>query len=116
MRERDKASRPNADRAPGRRAPFDGALEDASAKVEHAFVRDELPVPRIEWFVVDQEAKDLAIRDIDDRLPRLGLAVLTLGRLQRAQLVKPVQVRTRGAVRFALVEIAAHADESVRER
>ena len=45
------------------------------AHVEHAFVLAQLAVADIERFVLDEQADDLAVRDVDDRLTRLGVAV-----------------------------------------
>src|SRR3954453_17708041 len=76
----------------------------------------QLAVADVEGLVVDEQADDLAVRDVEDRLPRLGKPVARLGVGERADLVDAVQVRARQAVRLALVEIAAQADVPVRER
>ena len=90
--------------------------QHAGAQVEHALVRAQPPVADVERLVVDEQADDLAVRDVDDRLARLGIAVAGLGVGQRAQLVERVQVRPRQAERLALVEVPAQADVPVRER
>ena len=92
------------------------ASQHAGAQVEHALVRAQPPVADVERLVVDEQADDLAVGDVHDRLARLGIAVAGLGVGQRAQLVERVQVGARQAVRLALVEVAAQADVPVRER
>ncbi len=73
-------------------------------------------VAQVERLVVDEQANDLAVRDVDDRLAVLRVAVAGLGVRERARLVEPVQVGARDAVRLALVEVRAHADVAVGER
>ena len=92
------------------------APQRARAHVEHALVRAELPVAHVERLVVDEQADELAVGDVDDRLARLRGAVARLGVRQRPQLVERVEVRAGQAVRLALVEVAAQADVPVRER
>jgi hypothetical protein len=41
-------------------------------QVEDALVREEPPVANVERLIVDEQTDDLAVRDVDDRLPRLG--------------------------------------------
>src|SRR5262249_53747246 len=59
---------------------------------------------------------DLPVGHVDQRLARLGRAVLALRGGERAQLVDAIQVGAGHAVRLTLVEVSAHADEAVRER
>ena len=66
----------------------------------------ELAVANVKGFVVDEEADEFAVGDIDDGLPGLGIAVSSLGVGQRAQFVEGVQVGSRKAVRLSLVEVA----------
>ena len=99
-----------------RRRPFRPPREGSRAQVEHALVREQLPVADVERLVVDEQADDLRVRDVDDRLARLRIAVARLGDRQRSKLVERVQVRAGQAVRLALVEVAAQPDVPVRER
>src|ERR671929_163599 len=76
----------------------------------------EPAVAHVERLVVDQQPDDLAVRDVDHRLARLGVAVAALGVGQRADLVERVEVRPGQAGRLALVEVAPQADVTVGER
>jgi len=67
----------------------------------------EVVVADVEWLVVDEEPHDLAVRDVDDCLTGLRVAVAGLGVRQRPQLVERVQIRAGDAEWLALVEIAA---------
>src|SRR5674536_235185 len=58
-----------ADPALRRRDPLDGAGQRAGAQVEHALVLAQLAVPHVERLIVDEQPNQLAIRDVDDRLP-----------------------------------------------
>ena len=93
-----------------------GPRQHAGAKVEHAIVREQLAVAHVERLVVDEQADELAVGHVDERLARLGRAVLALRDRQRAQLVEAVEVGAGHAVRLAFVEVAAHADEAVGQR
>ena len=106
----------HADRPAGRRAPHDLAAQHAVAQVERALVVDELAVADVEGLVVDEQAHDLAVRDVDERLAGLGVAVAGLGVGQRPRLVEAVEVGPRRAVGLALVEVAAQPDVAVGER
>jgi hypothetical protein len=76
--ERDQPGRTDPDDLAGGRAPFDGAGERARAQVEHPLVLTQLTVAGVERLVVDQQPHHLAVGDVDDRLPRLGVAVTGL--------------------------------------
>ena len=116
LRERHEARRRDAHAAPRGRDPLDLAAQHAVAQVEHALVRAQIAVADVERLVVDEQADELAVRDVDERLARLREAVCRLGVGQRVQLEEPVQVRAGNAVRLALVEVAAQPDVAVRER
>src|SRR5207247_7322367 len=64
---------------------------------------------------VGEQAYDLAVGHVHDRLAGLGIAVPRLGIGERAQLVERVQVRARQAEGLTLVEIRAQSDVSVRK-
>ena len=83
------------------------------AQIEHPLVRLERAVADVERLVVDEQADELAVGDIDDGLPGLGVAVSGLGVRQRAQLVEGVQVGAGQPVRLPLVEVAAQPDVPV---
>ena len=75
----------------------------------------DLPVAYVKGFVVDEEADEFAVGDIDGSLPGLGVGVSSLGIGQRAQLVEGVQVGAGKAVRLPLIEVAPQSDVSVGE-
>ena len=77
--------------------------------------RSERPVAHVERLVVDQQADQLAVGHVDQRLALFGIAVAPLGVRQRQRLEEPVQVRAGDDVRLALVEVAAQPDVPVRQ-
>src|SRR5581483_11377625 len=114
--ERDEPSRADPYRGPGRRAPLRPAVEEPCAQVEDALVVEQLSVAHVERLVVDEQADDLPVRHVDDRLTGLRVAVAGLRVRQRPELVERVEVGPRQAVRLALVEVRAQPDVAVRER
>src|SRR6266516_2771575 len=113
--EGDEPRRVDADGSAGRRPPIDAAAQYAGAQVELALVRKELPIADVERLVVDEQTDDLSVRDVDDRLARLGVAVAALRVRQRPQLVERVQIGAGQAVRLAFVQVRAQPDMSVGE-
>ena len=99
----------------GGRAPLRAAVQRAGPHVDNPLVFEQFAVPDVERFVVDQQAHDLAVGDVDDGLAVLGVAVPGLGVGQRSGLVERAEVGAGQAVGFALVEVAAHADVPVRQ-
>src|SRR5207248_640432 len=93
----------------------DPTPQDAVAEVEHALVGQQAAVTDVEGLVVDEQADDLPVGDVEDRLTRLRVAVAGLGVGERPQLVERVQVRPRNGEGLALVEVGAQADVPVRE-
>ena len=91
-------------------------MQQAGAQVEHALVTTQLAVAQIQRLVLDEQADQLAVRDVDDRLPGFGIAVAGLGVRQRPVLEEAIQVRAGEPEGLALVEVAAEADVPVRER
>ncbi len=75
----------------------------------------ELAIANVKGFVVDEQADEFAVGDIDDRLPGLGIGVSALGVGQRAQFAEGVQVGAGQAVRLPLIEVAPQSDVSVGE-
>jgi hypothetical protein len=73
----------------------------------------QLAVPDVERLVVYQEPDDLAVGDVDDRLPVLGIGETHLCIRQWPGLVEPVEIRSRKSVRLALLEIAPQPDVAV---
>ncbi len=67
----------------------------------------------VEGLVVDEQADQLGVGDVDHRLAGLGVAVAGFGVGQRTGLVDTVEVRTGKAVGLALVEVAPPADVPV---
>ena len=99
VHEGHQAHRAHLDLAPRRRAPVDLAAQHPGAQVERAAVRDQRAVAHVEGLVVDQQADELAVGDVDDGLALLGVAVAGLRVGQRAHLVEGVQVGPGHAVR-----------------
>src|SRR4051794_35497272 len=91
-------------------------MQHALAHVEHALMRHQAPVADVERLVVDEQPQQLAVRDVDERLPVLGVAVAGLGVRQRAGLVEAVEERPGRAGGLPLLEVAAQADVPVGQR
>src|SRR5262249_32688025 len=70
----------------------------------------------VEGLVVDKEPNDLAVRDVEDRLPRLREPVGHLGVGERPDLVERIQIRARDSEGLPLVQVRTQADVPVRER
>ena len=111
--EGDEPGRAHPDAGTGRGDPLARPPQQAGAQIQGAFVGDETAVAQIERLVVDEQAQDLAVGDVDDGLPGLRIAVAGLGVGQRVDFVDAVEVGAGQAVRFALVEVAAPADMAV---
>src|SRR5262249_17265779 len=62
------------------------------------------------------QADDLPVRDVDDRLAVLRIAVAGLGVRQRARLEQAAEVAAGEPERLALVEVAAQPDVAVGQR
>ncbi len=77
------------------------------AQVEDPFVGDQFAIPDVERLVADQQAKDLAVGDVDNGLAGLRISITGLGVRQRPDFVERVQVGARQSEGFALVEVAA---------
>src|SRR5579859_2952845 len=114
--QRHHPHRRHLDPGVSRRGPVDGPGQRARPQVEDALVGVQGAVPDVEGFVVDQQADDLAVGDVDDRLPCVGETVPGLRVGQRPDLVHGVEVGTRQAVGLALVQVAAQPDVPVRQR
>src|ERR1700681_3211449 len=114
MYERHHARRTHLDHAMARRLPLHGPAQHAGPQVENPLVGPQLAVADVKRFVVDKEADDLAIGDIDDRLTGFRVAVGRLGVWQWDLFVDGVEVRTGERMRLSLVEVRAPADVSVR--
>src|SRR5262249_34823937 len=97
------------------RLPLELSPKDAVAKVELPLVASKDAVPDVEGLVVDQEADDLAVGDVDHDLTGLRVAVAALRIGQRADLVEAVQIRPGEGVRLPLVEVPSEADVPVGE-
>jgi hypothetical protein len=95
------------------RAPMRAAGHRPGAHVENPLVRKQFAVADVEGLVLDQQADDLAVGDVDDRLARLRIAVARLGVGQRPDFVEGVQVGSGQAVGLTLVEVAAQPDVPV---
>jgi hypothetical protein len=96
-----------------RRLPLDAPVQHARLQVERPLVRDQRAVPDVERLVVDEEADDLAVGDVDDRLPRLRVAISGLGVGERDGLEDRVQIGPEERVRLSPVAVGAPADVPV---
>jgi hypothetical protein len=114
--QRDQSLAADADARTGRRSPQHVAREATDPEIEHALVLLEQPVAHIERLIVDEEADDLAVGDIDHRLAGLGIAEAGLGVGKGPQLEQRVEIHPGEAVRIAFVEVAPHPDVTVRQR
>jgi hypothetical protein len=79
-------------------------------------VREERPVADIERLVLHQQAQDLSVGDVHDRLAGLRVAVAGLRIRQLALLVEAGEIGARDPERLALVEVAAQTEMAVGER
>jgi len=78
LHERHQPLRRHPDRAAGRGGPVGPPPQHACTEIEHLLVRAQLPVADIKRFVVHQQADQLAVGDVDHRLPGLRAAVAGL--------------------------------------
>ncbi len=114
--EAHEAGRGDLDGAVRGRAPHDLTAQHALAQVEGALVGDDRAIPQVEGFVVDEQADDLAVGDVDDRLPHLRVTVAGLRVRQRSFFEERVEVGAGQPGRVSLLKVAAHADVPVRQR
>ena len=101
---------------PANEVPLRRPRQGACTKVEYAGVRTQVPVTDIEWLVVDQEAEELPIGNVDERLGRLAETVPRFGIWHRAQLVETIEIGSWQPMRFALVQISPQSNMAIRER
>ncbi len=106
----------DADGAPRRRDPLDGATEQPRTEIEDALVLAQLAVADVERLVLDHQPDDLAVRDVDHGLAVLGIPVARLGVRQRTRFVEPGEVGARLTGGLALVEICPQTNVPVGER
>src|ERR671920_2243761 len=115
LHERDEPYRGYPYRLPGRRDPLDSPSQRTIAEVEDALVSAQPSVADVERRVVHEQADYLAVGDVDERVPYLGVAVARLGVGQRMRLVEAVEVRARHAVGLALLEVRPQPDVPIGE-
>src|SRR5579863_4008939 len=108
--------RRHLDPGAGRGGPVDGPGQGARPQVKDALVGVQGAIPDVEGLVVDQQADDLSVGDVDDGLPGVGEAVAGLRVRQWPDLVHGVEVGAGQAVGLALVQVAAQPDVPVRQR
>ena len=77
---------------------------------------EQTAVADVERLVVDEQADDLAVGHVHDRLARLRIAETGLGVRKRPQLIERVQIGAGDAVRLAFVEVRPQTDVPVGER
>ena len=114
--QRHQPGRADPDPAAGGGDPLDRAAQRPRPHVEQPLVLDQRAVAQIERLVLDEQADDLAVGDVDHRLAGLGIAVAGLGVGQRAGLIETAEVGAGQAVGLALVEVAAQAEVAVGQR
>src|SRR3954452_339471 len=90
-------------------------MEYSIAQIESALMTLEHAVSDIERLIVDEEADDLPVGHVDQRLSFFGVPVAGLRVGQGQRLVEAVEVRAGQGMGFAFVEIAAQADVAVRQ-
>ena len=76
----------------------------------------QLPIANVKRLVLYEQADDLAVCHVDERLAGLGIAIAGLGVRERAHLVEAGQVGARQTAWLTLVEVPAQADVPVGER
>jgi len=106
LAQRHDATGAEAEPLRGGGLPDDLTIEDSAAEIQVSFVVFEASVAHVEGFVVDEESDDLAVREVDDGLARLGVPVAGFGVGQRVVLEHGVQQRPGDADRFTLLEVA----------
>src|SRR5258708_89995 len=99
--------------SPTRSTSSPSAAPDPSSQVEPPLMRPQLAVAQVKRLVVDQEADQLAVDDVDQGLSRFRHAVRRLRVGLRVRFVHAVEVAARQDVRLALVEVAAPAQVAV---
>ncbi len=114
--ERHQPGGGEAHRATGRRTPLDLAAQYPGPQIQFLLVRQYPAAADVERLVVDEQADDLAVGDVDDRLAGIGVPVSRFGVRHRPHLVHTGQVAAGQPVRIALVEVAAPAEVPVGER
>src|SRR5689334_16545589 len=95
MGERNEPDRGDSDRAPRRRAPFGGSRQSARAEIQHPVMGKQAAVTNIKRLVIDEQADQLTVGHIDERLTRFGRSILAFGLKQWAKFVETVQIRSR---------------------
>ena len=114
--ERHQPGGGDAHRLAGRWHPLGAALQHPGAEIEPPLVTAQLPVAQVERLIVDEQADDLGVGDVDDRLTGLGVAVAGLGVGHRAQLVEPIEIGPGQSEGLSLVEVAPQPDVAVGQR
>jgi hypothetical protein len=76
---RDQSRRTNLDLLLSRRYPINVPSQYARPKIKDTLVLNERPVANIEWFIINEQAEQLAIRHVDQRLILLWITVRRLG-------------------------------------
>src|SRR4051794_16076867 len=72
-----------------------------------------MAVAHVERLVVDQQADDLAVGDVDQGLAVFGVAISGFCIRQRPRLVERIEVRAGQSVRLALVKVSSKSDVPV---
>ena len=99
----------------GRGGPLGAPLQYAVAEVKFACMAVQRSVAHVERRVADEQADDLAVGHVDDRLALLGIAVPRLRVRERAGLPEPTQIASGQPAGFTLVEVPAQPNVPVGE-
>src|SRR5690606_20882176 len=70
----------------------------------------------VERLIVDEKPEELAVRDVDEGLAPLWVAVGILGVRQGKEFEVAVEVGAGRVMRLPLIEVAPHADMAIGER
>src|ERR1700678_4176001 len=76
----------------------------------------QAPVLDVEQLVVDEQAQQLPVGDVDDRLPRLRVPIAGLRVGKRPGLVEAGQIGAGESGGLTLVEVSAQSEVAVGER
>ena len=76
----------------------------------------QLAIANIKRLIINEETQQLAVGDIDHRLPRFGIAIPRLRIGQGEQFINGVQVGAGDTIWLPLIEIPPQPDMAVGER
>lgn len=92
LRQRHQSGRRNFHLLARGRAPMRMADQRSGPQIQHPFVLDQFAVADVASLVINEQAHDFPVSDIDDGLTLFRIPVPSFRIWKRAGLVKPVQV------------------------